>query len=52
MKLNKNADPGKYRYSDYSIGFDARSKFLINGGWAKNVIIFGVNNRFSVHNNR
>ena len=26
-KLTKNADPGKYRYSGYGIGFDLRSEF-------------------------
>ena len=25
VKLTKNADPDKYKYSDYSIGFDSRS---------------------------
>ena len=25
VKATKNADPGKYEYSDYGIGFDARS---------------------------
>ena len=50
MKLIKNANPNKYGYSCYGIGFDARSQFsLPDGSWGKNVIIFGVNNSFSVN---
>ena len=50
VKLTKNADPDKYVYSGYSIGFDSRSQF----SWAdenngKNAIIFGVDNSYSVH---
>ena len=26
-KLTKNAEPGKYKYSGYSIGFHSRSEF-------------------------
>ena len=51
MKLNKNADPNKYGYSGYSTGSDTRSNFLINGEGAKNVILFGVENSFSMHTN-
>ena len=32
MKLAKNADPDKYRYNGYDIGFDARSKLLLPSG--------------------
>ena len=28
VKLTKNADPDKYKYSSYGIGFDSRSEFL------------------------
>ena len=28
VKLNKNADIDKYKYSGYDIGFDARGTFL------------------------
>ena len=50
MKLTKNADPNKYGYSGYEIGFDALSQFLLpDGSWGKNVIIFGVHNSSSVH---
>ena len=45
VKLTKNADPDKYEYFGYGIGFDSRSQF----SWAdrnngKNVIYFGVDN--------
>ena len=50
VKLTKNADPDKYRYSDYGIGFHVRSQFSLSGSsWGKNVIIFGVDNSSSVH---
>ena len=39
MKSTKNADPDKYRYSGYGIGFDAHSRFSVNGEWDKNFII-------------
>ena len=49
-KLTKNPDPNKYGYSGYGTGFDARSEFsLPDGNWGKNVIIFGVDNSSSVH---
>ena len=31
MKLTKNANPDKYGYSGYDIGFDTVSNFSING---------------------
>ena len=43
VKLTKNVDPDKYKYSGYGTGFDSRSLFsLPNFDWGKNVIIFGV----------
>ena len=49
-KLIKNADPDKYKYCSYSIGFDSRSQFSWSeGGNGKNIIIFRVDNSFSVH---
>ena len=50
VKLTKNADPDKYKYRGYGIGFNTRSEF----SWAyesigKHVIIFGVDNSSSVH---
>ena len=43
VKLTKNADIDKYRYSSYGIGFD-RKRFFSHpsGGTGRNVIIFGV----------
>ena len=49
-KLTKNADPNKYKYSGYDIGFDSRSEFLLpDSSMDKNVIIFGVDMSSSVH---
>ena len=46
----KNADPDKYKYSDYGIRFGSCSEFLFTD-WSmrKNVIIFGVDISSSVH---
>ena len=42
MKLTKNADLDKYKYSGYSIGLDSVSEFLLtDGSMTKNVILFG-----------
>ena len=42
VKLTKNADPDKHKYSGYGIGFDLRSEFLLSdGSMGKNVVIFG-----------
>ena len=50
VKLHKNADPDKYGYSGYGIGFDARSQFSwADVCWGKNIFIFGVDNSSSVH---
>ena len=49
MKLTKNVDPDKYRYSGCSIGIDARSKFSWEGrSWGK-CVICGADNSSSVH---
>ena len=50
VKLTKNADPNKYSYSGYGIGFDSRSIFsVLNFDWGKSAIIFGVDMSSSVH---
>ena len=50
VKLTKNADPDKYKYTGYGIGFDSRSEFLFtDGSYGKNVIIFGADMSSSVH---
>ena len=45
VKLTKNADIGKYGYSDYRIGFDRRGSFSFPGGG----LIFEVDMSSSVH---
>ena len=44
VKLSKNADPDKYSYSGYGIGFDACRTFSSSdgSGFGKNVIIFAA----------
>ena len=42
VKLTKNADIDKYRYSGYGIGFDRNTSFSFGNEICKNVIIFGV----------
>ena len=50
VKQNKNADPDKYKYSSYSIGFDSLSEFsLVDWSSGKYVIIFGADMSSSVH---
>ena len=49
VKLTKNDDP-KYKYSDFSIGFDSCSEFLFtDGSIGTNVIILGADTSSSVH---
>ena len=49
LKLTKNADLGKYKYSGYGIGFDSLSEFsLSDGSYGKN-IIFLADMSSSVH---
>ena len=49
-KLTKNADPDKYKYSGYGIGFDSPSKSSwTDGHKGKNVIVFGADNSSSVN---
>ena len=51
VKITKNANPDKYSYSRYRIGFDSRSRFSNpNFDWGENVIIFGANMSSSAHN--
>ena len=50
VKLTKNADPYKYKYTSYDIEFDSRSEFLFtNGSNGKNVISFGADMNSSLH---
>ena len=50
VKLTKNADPDKYSYSGYGIGFNSRGEYsLPDGSVGKNNIIFVVDMSSSVH---
>ena len=50
VKLTKNADADKYKYSSYGMEFDSRSEFsLPDGSMGKNVIIYIVDVSSSVH---
>ena len=50
VKLTKNPDIDKYRYSVYGIGFDRKGSFSFpGGGFGLNVIIFGLDMSSSVH---
>ena len=50
FKLAKNADPNKYIYTGYSIGFNSHSEFsLHDGSMGKKVITSGVDMSSSVH---
>ena len=50
VKLTKNADPDKYWYSGYGIGFNSRGYHsLPDGSVGKNFIIFGGYMSSSVH---
>ena len=53
VKLTKNADIVKYKYSGYGIGFDSRGSFTHpSGGYRRNVIIFGADMSNSAHNKK
>ena len=43
VKLTKNADINKYKYSGYGIGFDRTGYFFAGNEIGRNVIIFGAN---------
>ena len=43
----KNSDKEKYVYSRYIIVFDGKGEWSFGNGYARNVIIFGVNNSSS-----
>ena len=50
VKLTKNADLDKYKYTGYGIGFDSCLEFSLPGGtMGKNVIIFRVDISSSVN---
>ena len=50
VKLTKNADLGKYKYTSYGIRFDFHWEFLFtDGSYGENVIIFEADMSSSVH---
>ena len=52
VRLTKNANPDKYKYGSYGIGFDSRSELsLIDGSVVKNHIIFRADMSSSVYIN-
>ena len=52
IKLTKNADINKYKYSGCGIGFDGKGAFSHPiGGFGNNAIIFGVDMSSSAHAN-
>ena len=52
VKLTKNVDMNKYKYSRYGIGFDSRGSFTHpSGGYGRNFIIIGADLSSSTHAN-
>ena len=52
IKNTSNLDPDKYKYSGYGIGFDSKGSYTHpDGGYGKNVIIFGADMSNSKHAN-
>ena len=52
VKLTKNSDIDKYKYTRYGIGFDSKGTFsLPDGSFGQNVTIFGADMSSSVHAN-
>ena len=49
MKLTKNGDPDKYRYSGCGFRFNTRSFYSINGELGKNATSFSRDKYLSVH---
>ena len=49
VRVTKNTDPGKYKYTGYDIGFDSSGEYSSpDGSVGKNVIGFGVDMSSSV----
>ena len=49
VKLTKETDLDKYKYTGYETGFDSRGYSLSDGSVGKNAIIFRVDMSSSVH---
>ena len=51
VKLTKNPDIDKYKYSGHGIGFDRRGEFSFGDGFGQNVVILGADMSSFVHAN-
>ena len=51
LNIVKNSDKEKYIYSGYGIIFNSASSWSLGNDFAKNVVIFGVDNSSSSHSN-
>ena len=51
VKLTKNSDIDKYKYSGYGICFDSKGRFLHSNGLGRNAIIFGADMSSSTYTN-
>ena len=50
VSITKNADIDKSKYSGFGIGFDRTGVYLLpDGGFGRNVVIFGVDMNWYVH---
>ena len=49
VKLTKNPDIDKHKYSGYGIGFDRKGEFSFGNKFGQNVIIFGADMSSSIH---
>ena len=49
VKLTKNPDIDKYKYSGYGSGFDRKREFSFGNGFGQNVVIFGADMSSSIH---
>ena len=44
----KNSDKGKYVYSGYGMAFDGKGEWSFGNDYARNFIIFGIDNSSSL----
>ena len=51
VRLTKNADIDRYKYSGYGIGLNRHGKFTFGNGCGRNCIVFGADLSTSSHAN-
>ena len=51
VKSTRNADKSKFTYNDQGIAFNGKGMWSFGNRFARNVVIFGVNNTLSSHTN-